>query len=133
MIRRPPRSTRTDTLFPYTTLFRSEKRIPSFAGTTNGAIKQLSFSLFRREGCLDRRKRYRLLSCRRSGHFAPAHGRTEAMAICRQAAQRGDRGVPRSEEHTSELQSLMRISYAVFCLKNKKTQKRETNASHKGD
>src|SRR3546814_5999458 len=125
MIRRPPRSTRTDTLFPYTTLFRSEKRIPSFAGTTNGAIKQLSFSLFRREGCLDRRKRYRLLSCRRSGHFAPAHGRTEAMAICRQAAQRGDRGVPaaaawffrwRSEEHTSELQSLMRISYAVFCL-----------------
>src|SRR3546814_10651590 len=91
----------------------------------------LSFSLFRREGCLDRRKRYRLLSCRRSGHFAPAHGRTEAMAICRQAAQRGDRGVPaaaawffrwRSEEHTSELQSLMRISYAVLCLK-KKTQK----------
>src|SRR3546814_14979980 len=94
MIRRPPRSTRTDTLFPYTTLFRAEKRIPSFAGTTNGAIKQLSFSLFRREGCLDRRKRYRLLSCRRSGHFAPAHGRTAAMAICRQAAQRGDRGVP---------------------------------------
>src|SRR3546814_19302112 len=94
MIRRPPRSTRTDTLFPYTTLFRSEKRIPSFAGTTNGAIKQLSFSLFRREGCLDRRKRYRLLSCRRSGPFAPAHGRPEAMAICRQAAQRGDRGVP---------------------------------------
>src|SRR3546814_11988868 len=93
MIRRPPRSTRTDTLFPYTTLFRSEKRIPSFAGTTNGAIKQLSFSLFRREGCLDRRKRYRLLSCRRSGHFAPAHGRTEAMPICRQAAQLGERGV----------------------------------------
>src|SRR3546814_12934230 len=73
MIRRPPRSTRTDTLFPYTTLFRSDDS-PS------------------------RRKRR---SSRRGGRRAGA-------------AQQ------RSEEHTSELQSLMRISYAVFCLKKKK-------------
>src|SRR3546814_4924748 len=87
MIRRPPRSTRTDTLFPYTTLFRS--------GRT---------------------------AARRCG-LAP---RTAADAGDRgtAAARRGRRclaGVPqrRSEEHTSELQSLMRISYAVFCLKKK--------------
>src|SRR3546814_8774903 len=72
MIRLPPRSTRTDTLFPYTTLFRSrgEGRDPRFRGAL----------------------------CRKSGPL-------------------------RSEEHTSELQSLMRISYAVFCLKKKKNKK----------
>src|SRR3546814_17290615 len=78
MIRRPPRSTRTDTLFPYTTLFRSS------AGA-------------------DRR------NCGRSA----AHG-SRAWRRSRRAAR------TRSEEHTSELQSLMRISYAVFCLKKKK-------------
>src|SRR3546814_5012253 len=84
MIRRPPRSTRTDTLFPYTTLFRS---------------------------------------------LLPAHRQAAG-----QAALRDRRAVPsgaarrsrRSEEHTSELQSLMRISYAVFCLK-KKTQHKTKN------
>src|SRR3546814_1287390 len=78
MIRRPPRSTRTDTLFPYTTLFRSAA--PAIAST--GA----------------------------AGH---SHARRPANHI----------GRTRSEEHTSELQSLMRISYAVFCLKKKKTKK----------
>src|SRR3546814_9173890 len=72
MIRRPPRSTRTDTLFPYTTLFRS---------------------------CLDVRR------CERGGRGG-VDGRAQPQA-------------GRSEEHTSELQSLMRISYAVFCLKKK--------------
>src|SRR3546814_10401336 len=76
MIRRPPRSTRTDTLFPYTTLFRS-------------------FQSIRR-------------SIPNSGTAAP--GPTTI----------GSAALPRSEEHTSELQSLMRISYAVFCLKKKK-------------
>src|SRR3546814_1109992 len=71
MIRRPPRSTRTDTLFPYTTLFRSGR-----AGTAAGPG---------------------------GGAGRPLHG-----------------PFPRSEEHTSELQSLMRISYAVFCLKKKR-------------
>src|SRR3546814_2247600 len=85
MIRRPPRSTRTDTLFPYTTLFRS--------------------------AC------FMYCSQRQRCHWAakpwsPSRGNGDGFIVF--AAQR-------SEEHTSELQSLMRISYAVFCLKNKKT------------
>src|SRR3546814_6536316 len=90
MIRRPPRSTRTDTRFPYTTLFRSagkrgvERRR---AGHIDGADAALS-------------------------HGTPRRDRT---------LPRDDRQA-RSEEHTSELQSLMRISYAVFCLKKKNTE-----------
>src|SRR3546814_1724715 len=83
MIRRPPRSTRTDTLFPYTTLFRS-----NHACIIDGA--RLSFS-----------KLYKY------GHADMAHLEKLLANV-------------RSEEHTSELQSLMRISYAVFCLKKKK-------------
>src|SRR3546814_9055546 len=82
MIRRPPRSTRTDTLFPYTTLFRSIR------------CERLSESLCRRDQARDRQK-----------------GESQGQARARGC---------RSEEHTSELQSLMRISYAVFCLKKKK-------------
>src|SRR3546814_9520695 len=88
MIRRTPRFTRTDTLFPYTTLFRSRHR---------------------------------------SGHAPPRRGSP--------AAFRPDRSHPptqtawRSEEHTSELQSLMRISYAVFCLKKKKTTYQQDKSS----
>src|SRR3546814_16380258 len=78
MIRRPPRSTRTDTLFPYTTLFRSAPQVARWHRHA--------------------KNRYR---CQRRHH-------------ARQM---------RSEEHASELQSLMRISYAVFCLKKKKTKK----------
>src|SRR3546814_2144501 len=105
MIRRPPRSTRTDTLFPYTTLFRSRLR-----------------------------DRCGLERVRRGGHVGSLH---------RPAPRRhqpghlglGDAGsshafaqrAPRSEEHTSELQSLMRISYAVFCLKKKKEKNRVQN------
>src|SRR3546814_6814199 len=89
MIRRPPRSTRTDTLFPYTTLFRS--------------------------GPLVRRESAAVLVGVRQGDSAP-HGQTwHGMGCVRLAAGR----LRRSEEHTSELQSLMRISYAVFCLKKK--------------
>src|SRR3546814_7977154 len=83
MIRRPPRSTRTDTLFPYTTLFRS--------------LEQRRRVLQRPPGVLPGR---------------PARGR-------RHGIRRAVRSRERSEEHTSELQSLMRISYAVFCLKKK--------------
>src|SRR3546814_10173541 len=89
MIRRPPRSTRTDTLFPYTTLFRSA---PSGAPSTAGRL--------RRVGTAGRCSRAR------THNPAPPDRRP------------GDTG-RRSEEHTSELQSLMRISYAVFCLKKK--------------
>src|SRR3546814_4525754 len=79
MIRRPPRSTRTDTLFPYTTLFRSPEE---FEACVRAAVEE-------------------------------AAGRVPVVAGA-------GYGTARSEEHTSELQSLMRISYAVFCLKKKK-------------
>src|SRR3546814_4102371 len=86
MIRRPPRSTRTDTLFPYTTLFRSARELVRSADTLTAALDPVRDAL--------------------ADGFAP-----EARAL-RPFKER-------SEEHTSELQSLMRISYAVFCLKKK--------------
>src|SRR3546814_2336246 len=91
MIRRPPRSTRTDTLFPYTTLFRS--LVPDLVapGALFRPVRELHDHVGEAEIPIDRQQ---------------------------QIAERG-----RSEEHTSELQSLMRISYAVFCLKKKKTKK----------
>src|SRR3546814_4730660 len=85
MIRLPPRSTRTDTLFPYTTLFRSRR---------GGQCGQLS-------------------ERRAVAELWPGRGN--------RCGRRRHRADARSEEHTSELQSLMRISYAVFCLKKKKT------------
>src|SRR3546814_1148259 len=91
MIRRPPRSTRTDTLFPYTTLFRSPIGAQCRVRHSDGGacrVHSEAASLTRDKPC------------------------TAATAV----RQRG-----RSEEHTSELQSLMRISYAVFCLKKKLT------------
>src|SRR3546814_3049666 len=95
MIRRPPRSTRTDTRFPYTTLFRS--RI--FAG--GDAVRQPSGSLV--------------------GALRTRHPRADLRGrAATQAPRIFPRPHARSEEHTSELQSLMRISYAVFCLKKKK-------------
>src|SRR3546814_2823673 len=108
MIRRPPRSTRTDTLFPYTTLFRS----PGLGLQENcgrrpdspGKAPQTRVRLFRR-------------AC-------PAgQGQWPVTAPRSRRLHSAERGIlaGRSEEHTSELQSLMRISYAVFCLK-KKTQ-----------
>src|SRR3546814_7594567 len=100
MIRRPPRSTRTDTLFPYTTLFRSQYSIIDLAGVLMvGAIVFCFLSLF-------------LFSSHvlRGVVFV---GGIITFGLFHM----------RSEEHTSELQSLMRISYAVFCLKKKKKQK----------
>src|SRR3546814_9931090 len=107
MFRRPPRSTRTDTLFPYTTLFRSQAPLFPLRGHTSAS-------------CLPR-----------PPSFAPASLRSD---LGRTRTRRWDRALVertayhcricrwlsgRSEEHTSELQSLMRISYAVFCLKKK--------------
>src|SRR3546814_9977431 len=89
MIRRPPRSTRTDTLFPYTTLFRSDSCMPISSATC------FSVSGFNW-----------LTPCSKK----PCCAVTSALATFT---------IVRSEEHTSELQSLMRISYAVFCLKKK--------------
>src|SRR3546814_3223572 len=102
MIRRPPRSTRTDTLFPYTTLFRSYP--PEFSGvpTIHSASKALESGRVANAG-------HWLANRKIIGHVRAKH------------AQHRLAGRPcRSEEHTSELQSLMRISYAVFCLKKKK-------------
>src|SRR3546814_8085594 len=106
MIRRPPRSTRTDTLFPYTTLFRS----------TCHYIRRPCRA---RGGSRDRDDR----RCR----SIPTRCRTSAPDRCRLVARR--RG--RSEEHTSELQSLMRISYAVFCLKKKRQDKVQVESKEK--
>src|SRR3546814_7545530 len=106
MIRRPPRSTRTDTLFPYTTLFRSSG---TFSSSTN---------------------RFKIVQFLR-GHYSKkvvklprSDYRQEVATIYRSTAALWHSPAsvgpePRSEEHTSELQSLMRISYAVFCLKKK--------------
>src|SRR3546814_2911391 len=102
MIRRPPRSTRTDTLFPYTTLFRSPVR--RARGGDDGVPQ-------------------------RSARLARIGLGCEEFAERR---KHGDSLRRRSEEHTSELQSLMRISYAVFCLKKKKKkqkQKHELNTT----
>src|SRR3546814_8225667 len=105
MIRRPPRSTRTDTLFPYTTLFRSLARADDRGGGGG----------------------------REDAVAADQHA---GGAVGRRHLQDGLDGaiveVARSEEHTSELQSLMRISYAVFCLKKKKQHiKKQTQSQTK--
>src|SRR3546814_2925102 len=107
MNRRPPRATRTDTLLPYTTLFRSEAADGEVVENATGQGGRGGIGRFRRRwgfrrlgGCSRRRTQQRPLQYLGD----PILG----AAIAR-----------RSEEHTSELQSLMRISYAVFCLKNK--------------
>src|SRR3546814_3564300 len=110
MIRRPPRSTRSDTLFPYTTLFRSRSWNGDdgvtghrcVTGVMNGNPMPGSSD---KRVVLDRDAGIRQLAARLVGHEDALHLGAK---------------LSRSEEHTSELQSLMRISYAVFCLKKKK-------------
>src|SRR3546814_6739412 len=116
MIRRPPRSTRTDTLFPFTTLFRSDDSVCCSSALCSPSknesmlvsiVRSISSSL---TTCSDGRRRLRRVC--------------GADVAC----------TTRSEEHTSELQSLMRISYAVFCLKKKKQQtdldRKSTSSTH---
>src|SRR3546814_9492640 len=112
MIRRPPRSTRTDTLFPYSTLFRSVPMVRS-AVEGDGDFVAADFPRVLRQ-CLDVAGQ---MAQRSHGLVPDFHGHD----------RNGERWVARSEEHTSELQSLMRISYAVFCLKKKRTKTRETS------
>src|SRR3546814_7856112 len=114
MLRRPPRSTRTDTLFPYTTLFRSHVRVytPSrLCRRWGNGFGRHTFLWRGERRLLARQARNRRALCVgfRAGH-----------------KESHSRNFQRSEEHTSELQSLMRISYAVFCLKKK--NKKRTNA-----
>src|SRR3546814_5568807 len=112
MLRRPPRSTRTDTLFPYTTLFRSSSE-------PDPALFPASLAR-------------RVVLPHLQQVAARPHSRHPSIDIgfrgaCPHVSVRSSPGgFHRSEEHTSELQSLMRISYAVFCLKKKTTKKTDT-------
>src|SRR3546814_6202514 len=100
MIRRPPRSTRTDTLFPYATLFRSRQILTQFSDL--GLAAPILGALAA--------KGYSSPTPIQSGGIPPILEGRDLLGIA---------ATGRSEEHTSELQSLMRISYAVFCLKKK--------------
>src|SRR3546814_2307248 len=124
MIRRPPRSTRTDTLFPYTTLFRSACNAASrrrdrrrvSGGDGRSWVERLDNSIAfepagEREMQGDRKQIERAETVESELERVVGVGRMKPVA---------HRPHPRSEEHTSELQSLMRNSYAVFCLKKKK-------------
>src|SRR3546814_4595064 len=111
MIRRPPRSTRTDTLFPYTTLFRSHRQEE-------------------REGGLPLARRQAPAGARHvpgAGPQAAAARRADRRHVARGHQRHHRSAAARSEEHTSELPSLMRISYAVFCL----TKKNNPTTQHK--
>src|SRR3546814_8101335 len=121
MIRRPPRSTRTDTLFPYTTLFRSVVRA-GFASQSDidQAVDRFRPAFAQRGAQVD------MVVLAQAHIDAPLDGQADAVARGAEiVGQRRDQAERRSEEHTSELQSLMRISYAVSCLKKKK-KKRKT-------
>src|SRR3546814_8229013 len=102
MIRRPPRSTRTDTLFPYTTLFRS------LAGQTGLLFRELAAAMI----------------------GAIAFSGFLALSLTPMLCSKMLRHEERSEEHTSELQSLMRISYAVSCLKKQKIRHSHPDDEH---
>src|SRR3546814_2386760 len=121
MIRRPPRSTRTDTLFPYTTLFRSTRaKAPleqqQVIARRVARTQETPIRHHQRRGEILDQMPLEQPRRRRLGEFRPRD-------------QRIDLALRRSEEHTSELQSLMRISYAVFCLKNKQHHTQINNAT----
>src|SRR3546814_4815558 len=119
MLRRPPRSTRTDTLFPYTTLFRSRRVLPD-PHRRDRARDQARLLV----GAHPRNGRARAGAELPGPDRGPAHRALDHPQLRLEPGRR-----QRSEEHTSELQSLMRISYAVFCLKKKKTT--TTSYTHK--
>src|SRR3546814_21178320 len=124
MIRRPPRSTRTDTLFPYTTLFRSLLH----ARATGGAEADIRHPVF--EAGIDAAHEFLADdTAHRTAHEAEFERRCD-QRHAHQLTPHDDQRVlffSRSEEHTSELQSLMRISYAVLCLKKKQNHTHPPN------
>src|SRR3546814_3716389 len=120
MSRRPPRSTRTDTLFPYTTLFRSPGDHPTSDNQHEGdEAGHLACGQQERPEQGDRRSTAIVRHLRDGGQ---KHQRKHHHQVFH------DQPAGRSEEHTSELQSLMRISYAVFCLKKNNTKKMKPTA-----
>src|SRR3546814_7609626 len=122
MLSRPPRSTRTDTLFPYTSLFRSgrDARPRVHAELDRRAARR------RRRAAGGRRPLARLRQVAATGAQGRPRHRALRYGDGPRAGAAAHRAVARSEEHTSELQSLMRISYAVFCLKKKNSNMRGT-------
>src|SRR3546814_10011526 len=117
MLRRPPRSTRTDTLFPYTTLFRSQH-------ADSGQIDGFAFDMIHQPAG----STHRDVSAKFQRLRLRSYGRAAAQCDDFDIAQRPGK---RSEEHTSELQSLMRISYAVFCLKKKQKRNHKNTRQRK--
>src|SRR3546814_1232221 len=113
MIRRPPRSTRTDTLFPYTTLFRSQSHATQNFRCKVRKASEAHIRLFAER-----------IAHAQSAMIGNADDITR-ISLIRQLTVLGEE--ERSEEHTSELQSLMRISYAVFCLKKKQKEHTTNN------
>src|SRR3546814_2608806 len=116
MIRRPPRSTRTDTLFPYTTLFRS---------LLHSNFSQ-SFPNLSSCGSMRRDLGKMISGAKRPRSAGPMRAYASRAARLTRILMSQKDEPNRSEEHTSELQSLMRISYAVFCLKKKKDNNERT-------
>src|SRR3546814_3200481 len=114
-LRRPPRSTRTDTLFPYTTLFRSRIEPVAPIGWPSAIAPPLMFTF-------SRGKSRSRMNFSATTEKASLISQTSMSSLVRPAF--------RSEEHTSELQSLMRISYAVFCLKKNKKHMRQQTLNH---
>src|SRR3546814_1774627 len=127
MILLPPRSTRTDSRFPYTTLFRSDGSVRA----RQDPADRLQPARHRRSrpdarhGLHPRHREYL--------HQAARDSADPAVLGDDAAADQETRRQIRSEEHTSELQSLMRISYAVFCLKKKTTQKKKTKQTNNNE
>src|SRR3546814_9271966 len=117
MIRRPPRSTRTDTLFPYTTLFRSIEHVEAAARGAQPRKGVDAAVVAGQDGKLGAD-----IGSGIAPGGAAAIVAVEARGIAPMAEKQLAGAERRSEEHTSELQSLMRNSYAVFCLKKKKKQ-----------
>src|SRR3546814_4073334 len=118
MLRRPPKSTRTDTLFPYTTLFRSAEHGP--ARDDGAAVRRPHIGGSPERGDRPRGVRNRARLCQGArGLRQPADRPSGGGVPARRHGDLHRSRAKRSEEHTSELQSLMRISYAVFCLKKK--------------
>src|SRR3546814_1611103 len=125
MIRRPPRSTRTDTRLPYTTLFRSAPRETADQREAQHEGMHASLERGRAHHAGKDEGTGADQDCQVNAPFAQKIGQCDQRArqqrkLCADAVEHADNLWHRSEEHTSEFQSLMRISYAVFCLKKKK-------------